>query len=321
MTFAAEISLDESGAHALADAISFDPALADRPLDLAETAAGRWQIVVYFEAEPLASERLALERALRTAFGQSSSGFTIRPLPAADWVRRSLAVLKPIRAGRFLVHGRHDRDRIRANDIAIEIEANEAFGTGHHGSTLGCLLAIDRLAKARSVRRALDLGTGSGILAIAIARSLKARVLASDIDATAAHIAAANAHLNGVRRSITAVTADGLGHRIFRLHGPFDLIVANILAGPLARLAPSVRRHLAAGGVTILSGLLPGQKARVVSAYRGQGLRLVHEFTCDGWLTLVLDRKPVKTAETRDRPLRAPLVLGQRSRARRRQAR
>ena len=320
MTFAAVLSLDDAKARSLADAISLDEALSERPIVLSETAAGRWEVVVYFDGEPLASERKALDRAVVDTIGQTSPGFTIAPLPETDWVRRSLAGLTPIRVERFLVHGRHDRDLVRPNDIAIEIEANEAFGTGHHGSTLGCLLAIGWVGKARAVRNALDLGTGSGILAIAIARSLKIPVLASDIDPTATRIAAANATLNRAGDNITAVTAAGLDRRVFRLRGPFDLIVANILAGPLVTLAPSVRRHLAANGTVILSGLLPEQRARVVSAYRGQGLRCVRDFTRDGWLTLVFERKPARRAEMRGRPAQALHARAQRSRARRRRA-
>jgi ribosomal protein L11 methyltransferase len=320
MTFAAVLSLDEAPALALADALAHDEALTEHPVDLSEAAAGRWEVVVYFDGEPHAREREALDRAVIGAVGANSPGFTIAALPETDWVKRSLTGLNPIRAGRFLVHGRHDRNRVRANDIAIEIEANEAFGTGHHGSTLGCLVAIDWVGKARVVRNALDLGTGSGILAIAIARSLKVPVLASDIDPTATRIAAANAALNRAGDAVTTITAAGLARQIFRLRGPFDLIVANILANPLVKLAPAVRRHLAANGLVILSGLLPEQRARVVSAYRGRGLRLVRDFTRDGWLTLIFERKPARKAEMRGRPARVPRARGQRSRARRRRA-
>ena len=220
--------------------------------------------------------------------------------------------MKPIRVGQFLVHGRHDRDRRRANDIAIEIEAGEAFGTGHHGSTAGCLAAIEAIAKARPIRNALDVGTGSGILAIAIARLARAPVLASDIDPVAAGIAAANAKLNGAGRLVATVTAAGLGRRSSGATVPFDLVVANILAGPLVQLAPPIRRHLAPGGTVILSGLLPEQRARAVAAYRGQGLRLVRGLIRDGWLTLVLARKPIRTAGMPGRQARVPHARGRR---------
>jgi ribosomal protein L11 methyltransferase len=321
MTFAAVLALDEAKAGALADALSSDEVLMERPIDLNEIAAGQWQVVVYFDGEPPPNERDALDRAVAGVAGRNAARFMIAALPETDWVRRSLAGLTPIRAGRFLVHGRHDRSRGRPNDTAIEIEASEAFGTGHHGSTLGCLLAIDRVRKTRAIAGALDLGTGSGVLAIAIAHAFKAPVVASDIDPVATGIAAANAKLNRAGRFMTVVTAAGLTKRIFRVHGPFDLIVANILAGPLVKLAPPIRGHLAAGGIVILSGLLPEQRARLVSAYRRQGLRLVRDFPREGWLTLVFERKPVRTARRPGRPPRALRAPGRRSQASRRRAR
>ncbi|MBZ0228103.1 MAG: 50S ribosomal protein L11 methyltransferase, partial [Bauldia sp.] len=176
------------------------------------------------------------------------------------------------------------------NDLAIEIEAGQAFGTGHHGTTAGCLVAIDRLAKSRRIANALDIGTGSGVLAIAIARRAKAPVLASDIDPVAVAVARENVAKNGAAGFVETFTAAGLGDRRFAARAPFDLIVANILAGPLAALAPAIRRKLANGGTVILSGLLPDQKARIVSAYRRQGLRLVGALVLDGWLTLTFVR-------------------------------
>ena len=263
MTFAAVLPVAESDARALLDALERDEALAARPIDLSETAPGRWELVVYFEEEPGAAELAALAGGAATALGRRAPAFTIGELPATDWVKRSLAGLKPIRVGRFLVHGRHDREQRRPNDIGIEIEAAEAFGTGHHGSTAGCLAAIERVAKARRIRNALDVGTGSGILAIAIARLLRAPVLASDIDPVATEIAAANARLNGAGAPGRHGDRGRPWPAVFRRHGPFDLVVANILAGPLVRLAPPIRRHLAPGGTVILSGLLPEQRARV----------------------------------------------------------
>ena len=215
--------------------------------------------------------------------------FVVARLPDTDWVAKSLEGLAPVRAGRFLVHGRHDRARRRPNDIAIEIEAAEAFGTGHHGTTAGCLLAIDTIARTRPVRNVLDIGTGTGVLAIAVAKRCRAPVLASDIDPIAVRAARANAQANGVGRLVRAIVAAGLSRREFAEAGPFDLILANILAGPLVRMAPSVRRHLASPGSVVLSGLLPEQRARMVSAYRRQGLRLVGDRILDGWLTLVME--------------------------------
>jgi ribosomal protein L11 methyltransferase len=305
MIFLVEIPLAEIAALDLCRAVSEQPRFEPLTVDCSEIAEDRWRVSLYFEGEPKDTDLAALRRALTQISGEDLPPFTIKELPETDWVKRSLEVLKPIRIGRFLIHGRHDRHRRRPNDIAIEIEAGEAFGTGHHGSTAGCMAAIDAVARAHPIRHALDLGTGSGILAIALARVLHATVLASDIDQVAVKVAAANAKLNGVGRLVTAVAAAGVSGRAFRERAPFDLIVANILAGPLVRLAPAIRRHLAAGGTVVLSGLLPAQRARVVAAYRGQGMRLVRGTIRDGWLTLIVERKPLKTAGTRGRRARA----------------
>ena len=155
-------------------------------------------------------------------FGDRAPAFAIAALPETNWVAKSLEGLKPVRAGRFLVHGAHDRDKLRPNDIGIEIEAGEAFGTGHHGTTAGCLLAIERAVRTRPIRNALDIGTGSGVLAIAIAKLAHIPVLASDIDPVATRVAAANVRLNGVHPEVRVVTAAGIGGRIFRATRPLS---------------------------------------------------------------------------------------------------
>jgi ribosomal protein L11 methyltransferase len=236
----------------------------------------------------------------RGLFGAAARAFEIAPLPEADWVAKSLEGLRPVRAGRFLVHGAHDRDKRRPNDIGIEIEAGEAFGTGHHGTTAGCLIAIERTIRNRPIRNALDVGTGSGVLAIAIARLAHVPVLASDIDPVATRVAKANVRLNGVQPEVRVVTAAGLGTRVFRANAPFDLIVANILAGPLVGLAPSIRRVLAPGGTVILSGLLPPQTNRVAAAYRAAGLRFARAEQREEWMTLTFTLPPA------GRPRRGP---------------
>ena len=282
MTVVATIALAEAPARALAAAIDADDVLWACALDLHETAPRKWQVAVYFEASPNAAERAALARLAGDA------AFAIAPLPATDWVAKSLAGLAPVRAGPFLVHGSHDRAKARANDIAIEIEAGLAFGTGHHGTTAGCLIAIDRVAKARPIVNALDVGTGSGVLAIGLAKRAHARVTASDIDPVAVKVARENVRLNGVARFVRTLVATGLNHAAIETRAPYDLIVANILAGPLVALAPAIRRHLAPGGTVILSGLLIEQRRRVAAAYRGQGLRSSDTIVRDEWATLVL---------------------------------
>jgi ribosomal protein L11 methyltransferase len=211
-------------------------------------------------------------------------------LPDVDWVARSLEGLKPVRAGRFLVHGGHDRQKRHAGDIAIEIEAGLAFGTGHHGTTAGCLAMLERVAIREKPRNALDLGTGSAVLAIALARLAHIPVLATDIDPVAVDVAAANARLNHVAGLVETVTAPGFHHPIFAARAPFDLIVANILAKPLMKLAPEMAKYLAPGGSIVLSGILDRQRDAVVAAYAGQQFRHLRTTHREGWVTIHLKR-------------------------------
>lgn len=288
MNYTASLDAPENMVRALADRIADDGVLGERSIDLHEAGPDRWRLVVYFVDEPEREELAALRRLAAEA---GAARFAVAELPETDWVAKSLAGLKPVRAGRFLIHGAHDRVAARPNDIGILIEAGQAFGTGHHGTTAGCLLAIDRVAKTRPVRHALDLGTGSGVLAIAIAKRCHARVLASDIDPVAVTVARENVLLNGAAGFIETILANGMADRRFRARAPFDLIVANILAGPLVGLAPPIRAALGRGGMLILSGLLPEQRARITSAYRGQGLKLVRWDVLDGWLTMMFHRR------------------------------
>jgi ribosomal protein L11 methyltransferase len=277
----------ENALRQLADAIESEGIGADAT-DLAEFAPGEWRLIVYFSEAPAALRRRLSQRVAELGVGEAEC----ETFAETDWVKKSLAGLKPVRAGRFLVHGRHDRAAIRANDIAIEIEAGEAFGTGHHGTTAGCLLEIGRIAASKTIRRTLDIGTGSGVLAIAIARLTRAPVLASDIDPVATRVAAANVHLNGAGALIRTITAAGVRGAAFHQHAPYDLVVANILAGPLAALAPEIRKVVAPGGTVVLSGLLPEQGRRIIAAYRSVGLQLERSRVLNGWLTLVLSRPP-----------------------------
>ena len=206
-----------------------------------------------------------------------------------NWVRHVEAMLSPVAAGRFLVHGPHDRAVAAGHPNAIEIEAGEAFGTAHHGSTEGCLIAISHVAPALAPARVLDLGTGSGVLAIAIARlAPAARILASDIDSRSVEIAAENAAKNCVPGNIRAILATGLDHPLLGEPASFDLIVANILAGPLVELAPAIARGLKPGGRIILSGLLDRQAAEVKHAYAAAGCTEFNRVTRGEWVTLVL---------------------------------
>ncbi len=208
-----------------------------------------------------------------------------------DWVQRSLTGLAPVRAGRFLVHGGHDRAEVRANDLALEIEAALAFGTGHHGTTRGCLLALDAVLKRRRPRRIVDLGTGTGVLAMAAALALKREVFCGDLDPVAVRATRDNAALNGVAPFIRPVVAAGLAHPKLLRNAPYDLILANILAKPLRALAPAIAAQAAPGADLILSGLLPRDVRGILSSYGVQGFALVRRSELEGWATLALRKR------------------------------
>lgn len=250
-----------------------------------------WRVDIY--AGPNTAPA-ALEVEIRGALANEIAGLDIvsETIEDADWVAQSLAGLDPVEAGRFVVHGAHDAERVGHSAIGIQVEAALAFGTGHHGTTKGCLLAFDELLWHSRPSRILDLGTGSGVLAIAAAKALGVPVLASDIDATSVAIARANLDINGVAGRITAIEADGLGHPDIAARAPFDLIFANILAAPLIELAPGIAAATAPGGHVILSGLMSGQADRVRAAYLAQGFELVRESVLDNWVTLTLGRRP-----------------------------
>jgi ribosomal protein L11 methyltransferase len=253
-----------------------------------EDDRGQWQVAIHFRDPP---DEAGLRAQVALVAGENAAAsLRIEPVAAADWVKQSLAGLPPVRAGRFLVHGAHDRARIRPNDISIEIEAALAFGTGHHGTTRGCLLALDDLAKRRRPTRVLDLGTGSGVLAIAAAKMLRARVTASDIDGVAVEAARGNARLNRAGAAITFARAAGVNARAITCGAPYDLIFANILLGPLLRLAAPLSRLAGPSVRIVLSGLLPAHADAVLAIYRAQGLMLERRFPLEGWVTLVLKR-------------------------------
>jgi ribosomal protein L11 methyltransferase len=281
-------ALSEPDAQRLADAISAHDAFAELPVAASEKSPGEWEVAVYFPGAPDAELRAALDFAARQTGIRGA--WHMAPLADADWVAMSQAALPAIRVGRIVVFGSHARSARRVNDIAVGIEAAEAFGSGHHGTTAGCLAAMLELSRARRFRNVLDLGSGSGVLAIAAAKLWHARVLATDIDPRAAIIAAENARANNVAIYVTSIAATGFRHHAFEEHAPFGLILANILARPLAELAPALARHLAPGGAAILSGLLPKQQREIVAAYRNQGLHLGRAAIRDGWLTLSLHR-------------------------------
>ncbi len=246
-----------------------------------------WKVEIYFATHP---DEDAVRDMLRPIVGDSIDSTPFTTVNQKDWVATSLDGLKPVRAGRVLVHGAHDRDTVRVNDVAIEIEAALAFGTGHHGTTAGCLLALDAELKKRRPLRGLDVGTGTGILGLALAMQTKRRVVAGDIDAVAVEVAARNARVNHAPGALDLYVAPGLLHAKANRLGHFDLVFANILAGPLKRLAPSLARVLARDGTLILSGLLAMDVAGIVSTYRHQGLFLARQSLREGWATLVMKK-------------------------------
>jgi len=293
-THIVRLSCDEATARRVADIIveTFDPAEAAAAAFEEEARqdwkAVRWAVEAYFREKP---DEPTLRALIACAAGDDAARALIfDEVETRDWVTSSLAGLPPVRAGRILLHGRHDRALVKANDVEIEIEAALAFGSGHHGSTRGCLLMLERIAKRRHPRAILDIGTGTGVLAIAAAKVFRVTVRASDIDSVAVSAARANARLNSVARFVRPVVATGLHHPQLDAAGAYDLVFANILARPLRQLAPAIRHVLAPGGEVVLSGLLTCDVASVISAYRAQGLALRRRLDLDGWATLLISR-------------------------------
>lgn len=252
-----------------------------------EDANGDWVFEATCDGEP---DLESFQQIARLTLGGSVTFDAEKIDPDIDWVARSQAGLAPVLAGGFFIHGSHDADKVPSGARPILIEAAQAFGTGHHETTTGCLIAIEQVLKTKRPRNVLDLGTGTGVLAIALAKRLRRKILATDIDPIAVRVTTENATLNGVSRHIEAVTAPGLDHTKIRRLGPFDMIVANILAGPLAQLAPEVSRAAISGAPIILSGILRRQAARVIAAYNAQDVILKRRLNRGDWATLILEK-------------------------------
>jgi ribosomal protein L11 methyltransferase len=251
-----------------------------------EGAGGRWNITVHFAEAP---DETSIRELVRLVAGDEvAQHIAFDRVEAKDWVKATLEELVPVHAGRFIVHGHHDRAKIPPNKLGIEIEAALAFGTGHHGTTRGCLLLLDSVLKAHDPRRVLDVGTGTGVLAIAAAKTLQMKLLASDIDPLSVRVARDNARLNGVGNLVETIRATGFSAPEFARRGPFDLVLANILANPLRQMATPMARHLAPSALVVLSGLLPHQAQSVIAAYRTRGLVLERHIQIEGWSSLLL---------------------------------
>lgn len=271
-------------AEAAAAALEAEPATEALTFSILEEDEDRdvWRIDA-FPTE--ADEQAAIVAVLK---GYPELRVLVEKLADADWLAMALSGLPPVRAGRFFVYGAHDKGLAPASTVNLRIEAGAAFGTGHHGTTVGCLQAFHDLLKARRFERVLDVGCGTGVLAIAAARTGSPVAVGTDIDAPSVRIANENAKLN--RSTARFVHAFGLNDAQVRDDGPYDLVFANILAPPLVALSQDIKRALKPGGLTILSGLLRTQERRVLAAYTSKGFRLVRRLHRDAWATLVLRR-------------------------------
>ena len=289
------LSCGEAAARRIAAIIveTFDPATTaaaafEEAPDTSGSNDGPWIVEAYFGNPPDEANVRALVAIVAGAGAARAAVFG--HVDERDWVAASLEGLKPVRAGRFIVHGAHGCDAIKANDIAIEIEAALAFGTGHHGSTRGCLHMLDLVARKRRPRAILDLGTGTGVLAIAAAKLFKRKINAGDIDNVCVNTAGANAKRNRVASFVRPVLAKGVAHPVLRAAGPYELVLANILACPLRDLAPQIARLAAPRADIILSGLIGRDVPGVVAAYRRQGTATARRIDIDGWATLLMRR-------------------------------
>jgi ribosomal protein L11 methyltransferase len=277
----------EEAAQALAAAMErMDPEPTGVGVFEIEDDSGLWEVGGYFLEPP---DEVMLE-VFATAFG--AKPFALSELPEVDWVAHVRRELSPVDAGRFFVFGSHDADKVPGGRVPLQIEATVAFGTGHHGTTLGCLLAFDRLLTAgERPAKVIDVGCGTAVLAMAAAATLpEAMIIASDIDRVAVDVAEANVAINGLQGRIECLEAAGLDHRRIKSAGPYDLIFANILKGPLIELAPGIAGQLATGGRAILSGLLVVQAEAVTAAYVAAGLCLQNRDDIGEWSTLVLQK-------------------------------
>jgi ribosomal protein L11 methyltransferase len=271
-------------AEAAASALEAEPATEALTFSILEEDEDRdvWRI----DAFPNTDEEVEAAQGILAAYADLRT--VTEKLADADWLAMALSGLPPVRAGRFFVYGAHDKGLAPPSAVNLRIEAGAAFGTGHHGTTVGCLQAFNDLLKARRFPKALDVGCGTGVLAIAAARTGSKVAVGTDIDAPSVRIANENAALN--RASARFVHASGLGHQRVRGTAPYDLVFANILAPPLVALSQDIKRALAPGGIAILSGLLRTQERRVLAAYTSKGFRLVRRLHRDAWATLVLQR-------------------------------
>ena len=282
------VPLSKEQAYALVDAVMERDDLALTASAHENEETGEWFFEATCDSPPDLDSFVELAR--QTLGGTVK--FSVAPIdPDFNWVAKSLEGLAPVIAGGFYVYGSHETGPIPGGLTAMKIDAAQAFGTGHHETTTGCLEAINLLLKRRKPRHMIDVGTGTGVLAIALAKRTRTPVIASDIDPISVTTTLANAEQNGVGKLIVAVEATGLTHPAIQQNGPYDLIVANILAGPLMALAPAVGKAAQKGATIILSGILQHQARGVINAYARQGMTLTQKLQRKDWTTLMLEMK------------------------------
>jgi len=244
-----------------------------------------WRLQLLFREAP---DEAALRAQVAMLLGRPAEGFRLAELPETDWLRQVQTAFPPFAIGQFYIYGSHVKEAPPQGSLPIMVDAATAFGSGEHPTTQGCLLALQKLAKTREFKNPLDMGCGSGILAIGITRLWNIPVAAVDNDPESVRVTLENAHLNGCGNLISAETADGYAAALVSGGAPFDLIAANILAGPLVAMAPALKKNLAPGGVAVLSGLLTRQEDMVRAAHEAQGLRVADCLEIGEWATLVL---------------------------------
>lgn len=280
--------LTKDQAYALVDAVMERDDLALTASAHENEETGEWFFEATCDSPP---DMAAFAELARQVLGGTVE-FSVDPIdPDINWVAKSLEGLAPVIAGGFYVYGSHETGPIPEGLTPMKIDAAQAFGTGHHETTTGCLEAIEMLLARRTPEAVIDIGTGTGVLAIALAKRLDAPILATDIDPVAVTTTIENAAENGVGARIEAIEATGLNHAEIARRGPYDLLVANILAGPLIELAPAMGAIAQPGGTAILSGILNTQADGVIAAYDAAGFTLVEHLKRKDWTTLVLERR------------------------------
>ncbi len=285
--FTARTELDSAAAAgAISDAMeALDPPPGAVATSEEPDGSGHWVVVAYFEETPDATD-LAL---LSAGFG--AAAFEVAPVPDEDWVARVQRELSPVEAGRFYVHGSHDKDAVPRGRVSLLIDAAMAFGTGHHGTTKACLLMFERLAGTVGVPASVaDIGCGTAVLAMAAAKAGSRTVVAGDNDPVAVGVAAENVAANGLEGRVGCVVAEGFAHPAIEAHAPYDLVFANILKGPLIELAPDMAAATHAGGHVILSGLLIGQADEISDVYSRSGFNMVDRINIGEWTCLLARR-------------------------------